>query len=80
MSTADAPQTTPAPQGKGVEQSTNPHTPGCCGGLPRFDAAACCALDETRKASGEAGCGCRTADEPEVPAAKAPSRRDSCCR
>lgn len=35
--------------------------PGCCGGPPRTDASACCALDETRKARGEAGCGCGAA-------------------
>ena len=31
---------------------------GCCGGAPKADPAACCALDEARKAQGEAGCGC----------------------
>jgi hypothetical protein len=31
---------------------------GCCGGPPKADAAACCALDETAKAQGAPGCGC----------------------
>ncbi|HEY0818927.1 MAG TPA: arsenic resistance N-acetyltransferase ArsN2 [Rhizobacter sp.] len=31
---------------------------GCCGGPAKADASACCALDETKKAQGEAGCGC----------------------
>jgi thioredoxin reductase len=30
----------------------------CCGGPALSDSTACCALDETAKASGEAGCGC----------------------
>jgi N-acetylglutamate synthase-like GNAT family acetyltransferase len=30
----------------------------CCGGPPKADAAACCALDETAKAQGASGCGC----------------------
>jgi hypothetical protein len=34
---------------------------GCCGGPAKNDASACCALDETKKAEGEAGCGCATA-------------------
>ena len=31
---------------------------GCCGGAPEHNASACCKLDEEKKASGEAGCGC----------------------
>ena len=31
---------------------------GCCGGPAKADVAACCALDEEKKAQGEAGCGC----------------------
>jgi hypothetical protein len=31
---------------------------GCCGGPAKADASACCALDEAKKAEGEAGCGC----------------------
>lgn len=34
---------------------------GCCGGPAKTDATACCALDETKKAEGEAGCGCADA-------------------
>jgi thioredoxin reductase len=30
----------------------------CCGGAPKSDAGACCALDEAKKAAGESGCGC----------------------
>jgi len=33
-------------------------TAGCCGGPAKADASACCALDEQKKAEGEAGCGC----------------------
>lgn len=45
---------------------------GCCGGPPKADASACCVLDETKKAQGEAGCGCGTAS---VPA----KTKTSCC-
>lgn len=31
---------------------------GCCGGPPKSNADACCAVDEAAKASGESGCGC----------------------
>ncbi|MFZ5495818.1 MAG: FAD-dependent oxidoreductase [Verrucomicrobiota bacterium] len=31
---------------------------GCCGGAPKRNANACCALDEEKKAAGEEGCGC----------------------
>ena len=33
----------------------------CCGGPAPTDSSSCCALDESAKASGEAGCGCKTA-------------------
>jgi thioredoxin reductase len=46
---------------------------GCCGGPPKADASACCVLDETKKAEGEAGCGCGTAP------AKVPAPRASSC-
>lgn len=39
-------------------RSTDTPARGCCGGPPRADASACCALDETNKAGGKAGCGC----------------------
>ena len=32
--------------------------PGCCGGPPAANAAACCRADETAKAQGRVGCGC----------------------
>ncbi|MCW5659350.1 MAG: NAD(P)-binding domain-containing protein [Burkholderiaceae bacterium] len=35
-----------------------PAAQGCCGGPPQANASACCVLDEVKKASGEAGCGC----------------------
>jgi hypothetical protein len=35
-----------------------PSAGGCCGGPAKADASACCALDETKKAAGESGCGC----------------------
>lgn len=45
--------------------AANAPTPasGCCGGPPRIDTSACCALDEAKMSSGEAGCGCRAATE-----------------
>jgi hypothetical protein len=48
---------------------------GCCGGPPQADASACCALDEEKKAQGEAGCGC---GDP-APAAAAPAAATGCC-
>lgn len=49
-----------------------PADASCCGGPARSDASACCALDERKKAEGEAGCGCGTAPRP----ARA---RSACC-
>jgi hypothetical protein len=46
---------------------------GCCGGSPKADASACCALDEQKKAEGEAGCGCGS------PVAKKPKAKSSSC-
>ncbi len=43
---------------------------GCCGGAPKENAAACCALDEEKKLAGEAGCGC---------GAKSPAPAAACC-
>ncbi len=48
---------------------------GCCGGPPKQDAQACCALDEEKKAQGEAGCGC--SDGP--PPAPASQPDAGCC-
>jgi hypothetical protein len=56
--------------------------PSCCGGPPKSkDANACCALDEAKKAEGEAGCGCATVATPKTDAvAVAPAtRRTACC-
>lgn len=36
----------------------------CCGGPPKADRSACCVLDETKKAEGEAGCGCGSTATP----------------
>lgn len=33
-------------------------TSGCCGGLAKADATACCVADETARAAGAKGCGC----------------------
>ncbi len=41
-------------------------TRGCCGGPPKSNASACCALDEVKKAEGEAGCGCGVTPRPMV--------------
>lgn len=53
----------------------------CCGGPAKADASACCALDESSKAQGLAGCGCgaeKAAPQPRVAriAAKASA---ACC-
>ena len=48
----------------------------CCGGPAKADATACCALDEQKKAEGEAGCGCGTKVRPAVDPARA---RSACC-
>jgi len=45
-----------------------PAKEGCCGGAPKRDAAACCALDEEKKLAGEAGCGCGSKTADPVPA------------
>ncbi|MCE9598753.1 MAG: hypothetical protein K8S54_12365 [Spirochaetia bacterium] len=44
---------------------------GCCGGAPVENSAACCKLDEEKKAEGDAGCGCGTSDRP--------AAQSSCC-
>lgn len=44
---------------------------GCCGGTPTNNAEACCKLDEEKKAEGEEGCGCSTAEVKES--------KTSCC-
>jgi N-acetylglutamate synthase-like GNAT family acetyltransferase len=46
-----------APAALGAQDSAA-SAAGCCGGPATADASACCALDETKKAQGEAGCGC----------------------
>jgi len=48
---------------------------GCCGGAPRVDASACCALDEQKKAEGAEGCGCGTGLPPE----REPDRAKAAC-
>jgi hypothetical protein len=54
-------------------ESTEPaeRSTACCGGPAVANPAACCALDETVKAAGAAGCGCGAR------AAAAPTT--SCC-
>jgi hypothetical protein len=44
---------------------------GCCGGTPTNNADACCKLDEEKKAEGEEGCGCNTAESSKP--------KSSCC-
>lgn len=51
---------TPA-QRREFAESTSTSARGCCGGPPRADTAACCALDEAARSSGEGGCGCGAA-------------------
>jgi hypothetical protein len=51
---------------------------GCCGGPAKADASACCALDEQKKAEGEAGCGCAVS-KPPAPAAPAARAKTACC-
>lgn len=50
---------------------------GCCGGPAKTDASACCALDEQKKAEGEAGCGC--GDPKPAAAERAPRAVVGCC-
>jgi N-acetylglutamate synthase-like GNAT family acetyltransferase len=47
----------------------------CCGGPAKVDASACCALDEQKKAQGEAGCGCGAQPGPST----APARSKAAC-
>ncbi len=67
----------------GEAQSAPAAAAGCCGGAPRADASACCALDEQKKAAGQAGCGCASASAPAPAAAAASSPRPraaaGCC-
>ncbi|MBX3605595.1 MAG: NAD(P)-binding domain-containing protein [Piscinibacter sp.] len=48
----------------------------CCGGPATANASACCALDEQKKAEGQAGCGCGTPASAPAPARTATS---ACC-
>ena len=50
--------------------------PGCCGGPPQSDFAACCELDERKKAEGAPGCGCAASPTPARDFAGATS---ACC-
>lgn len=53
---------------------------GCCGGPAKDSSAACCALDEAKKAEGAAGCGCGPAPTARAPATVAPvAARAACC-
>ncbi|MCW5643914.1 MAG: NAD(P)-binding domain-containing protein [Rhodoferax sp.] len=53
---------------------------GCCGGPAKLDASACCALDETKKAEGKAGCGCTPAAAPvKARAPVATAAPQACC-
>ena len=49
---------------------------GCCGGAPKANADACCALDEEKKAAGEEGCGCGSGS----PAVRSKLEKASACR
>jgi len=54
----------------------------CCGGPAKDAAAACCALDEAKKAEGEAGCGCgptSSATPRSIVTAAAAPVRTACC-
>ncbi|MGE0350552.1 FAD-dependent oxidoreductase [Hydrogenophaga sp.] len=52
----------------------------CCGGPAKADASACCALDESSKAEGKAGCGCGAKKAP-APAGEAvtPAKSSAAC-
>jgi hypothetical protein len=55
----------------------------CCGGPAKIDATACCALDEVKKSTGEAGCGCGAKPTASLSAATAPPAghaATACCR
>lgn len=49
---------------------------GCCGGAPEHNASACCKLDEEKKASGEAGCGCGSKSPETV---QSVATKSACC-
>ncbi|BBB68206.1 flavoprotein [Undibacterium sp. YM2] len=53
----------------------------CCGGAAPAGANACCALDATEKAKGNAGCGCSTQSEtPAMPTLSKPAAsKPNCC-
>lgn len=52
-----------------------PAASGCCGGAPSTNEAACCKLDEEKKAEGLSGCGCGSAPASESKSVKA----SACC-
>jgi hypothetical protein len=49
---------------------------GCCGGAPKENKDACCALDEAKKAEGAEGCGC--GNKAAAPAPE-PEKAGACC-
>lgn len=51
----------------------------CCGGPARSDSSACCALDEQKRAEGEAGCGCSDAKPPVQVPASPDAAAAACC-
>ena len=52
---------------------------GCCGGPAKADASACCALDETKKAEGKTGCGCKATAPVKAAAPVAEAAPQACC-
>lgn len=69
-----------APQPGGSAKPSTEATPGagCCGGAPKADASACCALDEEKKAQGEAGCGCASEEPAQALAPPAGACKTGC--
>jgi hypothetical protein len=51
----------------------------CCGGPAKQTQDACCALDEAKKAAGEAGCGCGLAKPPRAAFAPPVAAVAACC-
>jgi arsenite methyltransferase len=51
-----------------AEQAGDDQAESCCGGAPQNDATACCVADETAKAAGGEGCGCKVTATLEAPA------------
>jgi hypothetical protein len=68
--------TTPdAPDSRASTTQAQATSSTCCGGPAPTGTDACCAKDAEVKSTGGAGCGCASASQPAMPAAK----KTGCC-